>query len=366
MTIYFVILSYFAVLFAILKLNMEKVQKDIKKLYSLLCFVILFLIMGLRAPTVGADIGQYLYKYNNLTPNINSFISELDIVSFLGNENGFTFLNSILKTLHFNNQQYIMFFSFIFAFSFIFFYYKYSKNIFISILLFITIGNFAMSMTGLRQTLAIVLTLYSFKFIFERKLIKFLVIILMAMSFHFSSIIFLPVYFLYGIILKKRDAILVFCVVLLFLPLNKIIYNYFFIPFIPQQYTIYMNFSASLNPLVVLVALSINFFPIFFWDNFNSKNDSEKKLVSFLFIGSSLYSIFNILALNLVWINRLSFYFMPFNELLIPLVLYYIKSKETKQILTTAIIMLVILHFVISTPGGTLKIDDYLFFNQVK
>lgn len=366
MTIYFVILSYFAVLFAVLKLNMEKAQKDIKKIYSFLCFVILFLVMGLRAPTVGTDIKQYLYVYNNLTPNINSFISELDIGSFFSSENGFAFLNSILKTLHFNNQQYIMFFSFVFAFSFIFFYYKYSKNVFISILLFITIGNFAMSMTGLSQTLAIVLTLYSFKFILERKLIKFLIIILIAMSFHFSSFIFLPVYFLYGIILKKREVILVFCFILLLLPLNKIIYNYLLIPFIPPQYTIYLNFTKSINPLVILVALSINFFPILFWDNFNNKDKSEKKLVSFLFIGSSIYSIFNILALNLVWINRLSFYFMPFNELLIPWILYYINSKETKQILTIAIIMLVIFHFIISTPGGTLEIDRYLFFNQIK
>lgn len=351
--------------FAILTIYMEKSTKDTKKVYAFFSFLLLFLIMGFRDPSVGTDIQAYLYRYNYETPNLKTFISEFNLISFFTEEGGFKLLNSILKTLRFNDLHYVMFYSLVFSLSFVLFYYKYSKNVFISILLYITIGNFAMSMTGLRQTMAIIIVLYSFKYITERKFLKFLLLVIMASTFHLSVLICIPIYFLFGANLKKKDVIFIFCIVLCLIPLNKIFYRYLtsVVSLFPK-YQIYIGFPYKLNPLVVLVALSINLFPILFWNIFDDINIQEKKVISFLFICSSLYSVFNIIAMNDVMINRLSFYFKPFNELMIPFVLYYIRGKEEKMILTTVIIMLLIFHFVITTSGSALGIDKYLFFSQ--
>ena len=111
-----------------------------------------------------------------------------------------------------------------------------------------------------------------------------------------------------------------------------------------------------------MVALSITFFFVWYWNIFENINIEEKKIVSFLFILSSMYTVFNALARSSILLYRLSHYFMPFNELLIPYVLYYTKNKYKKLILSVAIIILSLLYFRITIPGSSLEVSNYIFF----
>ena len=61
--------------FAILNLYTKESGKDTKKVFAFFSFLLLFLIMGFRDPSVGTDIKRYLYNYNYKTPNLKTFIS---------------------------------------------------------------------------------------------------------------------------------------------------------------------------------------------------------------------------------------------------------------------------------------------------
>lgn len=365
--VYFSLILLSALFFVILNAYTEVSGKNSRKIYSLVIFILIFLVGGLRDTTVGTDIQTYLYNYNNETVNLKSYMNQIDLNSFFeGFEGGFQFLNSILKTFHFNDRLYLMFYSFIFSLSFVIFYYRYSKNFFISILLYITIGNFALSMTGLRQTMAIIIVLYSFKYVIKREFLRFLLLMVIAMSFHLSSVIFIPFYFLFGLNLKKKDIALIFCGLMLLLLFHDIVANHI-VPFLtPQRYLRYLNLERTVEPKITLVAISITFFSAWYWNIFENISIQEKKIVSYLFILSSMYSAVNILALSNAPLNRLSFYFMPFNNLLIPYVLYYMKCKNKKFILSIAIIILVLLYFRIAIPRGSLGVADYTFLRGGK
>ena len=64
MLIYFVMILFLFLFFAILNLYTKESGKDTKKVFAFFSFLLLFLIMGFRDPSVGTDIKRYLYKYN--------------------------------------------------------------------------------------------------------------------------------------------------------------------------------------------------------------------------------------------------------------------------------------------------------------
>jgi hypothetical protein len=52
---------------------------------------------------------------------------------------------------------------------------------------------------GIRQLLAEAIVLQGLKYVYERKLIKYIAVILLAFTFHNSVIVLLPIYFLYNV-----------------------------------------------------------------------------------------------------------------------------------------------------------------------
>jgi hypothetical protein len=90
---------------------------------------------------------------------------------------------------------------------------EYSPNAIMSILIYycIMMGSLGCN----RQILAIIICIISLKFIFERKLTLFILFIVLAVSLHFASAIFLPAYFLYG--KHYSDKTLVFIILTAFL-----------------------------------------------------------------------------------------------------------------------------------------------------
>ena len=86
---------------------MVKDKKKVNKIMLYVCSISLLLLMALRKYTVGADIKQYLYIYNELT---DYYVNK----GFLNlREPLYFFTTYILKNLHFSNQLFISFFSLI-------------------------------------------------------------------------------------------------------------------------------------------------------------------------------------------------------------------------------------------------------------
>lgn len=101
-------------------------------------------------------------------------------------------------------QKYNIHFSFFFgflAFVQIYFFlnaFKNHKYLFAYLVLILFLGTFYTGwMNGIRQSIATCIFIYSIQYIEKRKLIKFLLCILLAISFHKSAIILIPAYLIF-------------------------------------------------------------------------------------------------------------------------------------------------------------------------
>ena len=117
-------------------------------------------------------------------------------------ELGYVYLNVLIS--YFTANRYI----FIFVLTLIIYllYYvnirRYTSDYRVALLLFLGL-LFFFTFTYLRQMLGVGIAALSLKYVYERKLWKFVVLMLLAVSFHNSAIILLPVYF---IPIKKYSA----------------------------------------------------------------------------------------------------------------------------------------------------------------
>jgi hypothetical protein len=93
-----------------------------------------------------------------------------------------------------------------------------------SFYLFIAFGFFTFAMSGLRQTIAIGLTLLCFVFAKNRKPLLYTLFLIAAFLFHYSAIIFAPAYFLERIELNKRNVIVSSIVALLIFSFSSVIF----------------------------------------------------------------------------------------------------------------------------------------------
>ncbi len=229
----------------------------------------------------------------------------------------------------------------------------------------VTIGIFPLSLSGLMQSISIGLALMSFDHILRGKLLNYTICIAVAYTFHESALWLWPLYFLRYININRKNGTILFSLVVAMLivknPLMRLIKL-----IVPSQYSAYLlaENASRANPLVILVALSITAFCLLFMNRYNDLNEDEGKLVSLLLIMSLINAFINILSFDVSIISRMAFYFVPYNLVLVALVINRISDKGTKYIAFVLILSLSLLQFIISTPGAKIQIDNYIFFWQ--
>ncbi|MFL2105212.1 EpsG family protein [Desemzia sp. FAM 23991] len=344
--------------FTIKALDNRFVNINGKMIYSIFAGILMFLVIGFRDKSIGADTEQYLYLYE-LRGNYDwHTIFKID-------EWLFSALMKALSSVGIGEQGFLLIMSLIICVIFSVFYYKYSKNVFLSFYLHLTIGLFAMSMSGIRQVFAICIVIIAFIFMMKNKPISYIITIILAVQIHTSAIVFLPMYFIKYVKFNKKSGWILLSITTLTLVLRKPL-----IPVIefllPERYEKYGAFSNNqlVNPLLIVIALAIPFTVLILIGNLNRKQEIEQKNFSIFFTLSCINAIINILSLNSNMIGRVSFYFVIFNMVLIPNVIDNLKDPLLKLVATYFCILFPAIQFLMATPGGTMKIDNFKFFWQ--
>lgn len=183
----FLIIIFYAFLFLIAA---GKVEHS-KKMFIIAVTVQLIIINGLRNVSVGVDTFRYERHFNNIA-NLSS-VKEL--INY-GSDIGYVFFQKIVSLFSSDFQTFLIFVAIIIFFLLGIFIYKYSSGYFISYLLFISLGLYHFSFTGIRQSISMIIILWTYKFILEKKAVKFFIVVLIASLFHSSALIFTPMYFL--------------------------------------------------------------------------------------------------------------------------------------------------------------------------
>lgn len=351
---YYILIIYWILIYSIFSLKKSKLNRSAKKYYVFFASLGLFIIMGFKHPSVGADTWNY----------IRVFLQGADI-PYKSTEVGFYYFRILLLGLGFTPQLFLIVVSLIVTFTFADFIFRYSDNVFLSFFLHLTIGLFAMSMSGIRQILAVCLVVYSIRYVLEHKPIKFVLLVIFASTFHQTALISLPIYLMnkYIKITKKNGIAYLLVLLMVAIFRNQLFELTQYI--LPNQYDIYYNSSyirnMSLAP--ILVATAIPIVAYFYW-NSSLFDESSKKRYQLMLMLSYLNALLMIMASQASIGDRFGYYFAYANLILIPNTIENIKNPYTRLLGRVVAFLLPLVQFIMVTPNGTMQIGKYIFFWQ--
>ena len=153
----------------------------------LLVFLGLFFLIGFRNQSVGTDTIIYIYEFFGETKEWDSIFVE-------NPEPLYTLLLLFCQKLFDNYTAFLCVFALPVSLAFACYLKRYSEDYLISTLLFIVLGIMGFCMAGLRQSVALAISLIAYHYARKRKIFPFLICCLVAYGFHNSSIVLIFIY----------------------------------------------------------------------------------------------------------------------------------------------------------------------------
>lgn len=274
--------------------NVDLVHNDRdRRVYLFINFLLMCIMFCLRHYRVGSNDGIFYYR-NWIRMSHVSAGNVLRTIQAIDIENGY--LISVWALSHiFHHPQFVFVCSGIFiSWSICRFLYRHAPDVVLGLLMFLCLGFFNFWVQGLRQAIAIGICLFALDKAQERKLIPFLLLVLLASFYHASAIAFVPVYFICAMKINLRDTtlFLTFCVVgsasigLLFDVMNYVINDHF-------QITGGINDGSGV--VTLLIFLLIFAFSAFVYRK--KEKDAEYTLFFYLSIaGALIFSMRNFVS----------------------------------------------------------------------
>ncbi|MBQ7850803.1 MAG: EpsG family protein [Clostridia bacterium] len=333
--------------------------KNFQRNYAIYVSVCLLILIGCRHISVGADTEQYEYLYSISAQQISP--EKYD--------QGYYLFSNFFHRLGFSYTAYNFVVALVLVSTLVLFYATYSKNIAFSTLVFMTIGLLPMYMSGTRQSLAISICLIAMIWADKHRGIVHVVIscllVALASTFHASAVVGFAAIAL--IILRLRLSKQSLLILILVAAAAMVYRNYvarFAQYFVPEKYMSYdLNADYRINPLLILISILIPAFCVIFDTEvqYDGKYSAER---TWLYLFSCVNILLTILAQNSMYFSRLAYYFVHANSIIISNTIVEQRLRTNTYIMYIAIGVICMLYFLISIPGGTLRIDQYAFFWQ--
>jgi len=362
MVIYFVVFAI-VMLITVFAQTLYKKNPKISKFLSLIAILILSLFAAIRGLTVGTDINIYGYRYFHSAgyyPNIISYLN------FYETEHLYFVLNYIVYSLTHNIHVLFFVFQFFIALVVYNIAYKEKENgtMWLYILSYLMLW-FNSSLNILRQSLAIFVILYAFRYIEDKKYFKYIIAVLVASLFHKSALLCLIFPLLSLLSNSKRQKLYLILIVIVTL----IVYNYldYIIIFTQnnmsffQKYVSYLsNEEGNINWYFAAVKLIMLSGIIVFSKKAENKR-SNNLLIMLAVIDLLLYCF----SAYIKYGYRLSYFFLPHLIILIPRIDKSLENYSGRSLYRLFIIVSLIVYWIVRyclvQYDGTIP---YVFFWQ--
>lgn len=328
------ILCLFIICFYLIT-HIDSKNKETKdKLFLIITFFVLFILVGTRAMNVGNDTLSYLdlFKKSSIFK-----MSILDSNTYY--EKGYLIFNVLLSYISSSSRFFMFAMSLIFNYAVFKFIKDNSKNYLLSVLMYINLLFFYQSMTMMRQFLALsIVLLFSFKYVKEKNLVKFLISIIVASLFHSTALIAVfiyPIYYLnYN---RKRVLIIIIASIFALLSLNQI---YPLIASILNKETYYITMVGETKLANIISTLIYSIMYIF--SLCIVKQDKRQKygfyLYSLLFASTICF-----VSINMAVLSRVSQYYAILSIIALPN-LINLNLKNNKTIINMVIVLFMMLY----------------------
>ena len=299
--------------------------------FVILSVGLLIVLLGLRAETMGIDLLNtinpgYLLSFEDL--NKYSWMDILRMDEYYNYEKGYIIFNKLIGSIWVNRQFFLMVCAFISFAPVGLVIFRYSKMPLLSVIIFLGLPSFIISFSGLRQGLAIGITMLAFDRVLKKKPVSFILLVLLASTFHSSALMFLIVYPVYRIRLNDHASL----VGMLMLPLIWILR----VPLVTAITTViwgqpYIEESDAVGLFLVFFAIYV--FCHFYGDRYNDRTNG---FLNLFWIACAIQSMAGVYHT----VTRMGYYFMMALILLLPEVYEDMNESSAgsqKKILVTVI-----------------------------
>ena len=214
------IINIFLIVFEGLWLLYQVPTERNKKKFCILASLQWILISGLRGLSVGPDTVTYFNNFERVKTYSWNYVLDFTRTQIIMDSDakapGYTFLEKVFQIFSKDYQIFLLFVAVLFFAWMGYSIYKYSKNPAISFILFSSLFYSFFAITGTRQTIATAVTVFlGIELIKKRKLVAFIICILLMSTIHTSALCFLPFYWIARIPVNKKSIsvywILVVC-----------------------------------------------------------------------------------------------------------------------------------------------------------
>ena len=324
--------------------------------FLMLCFLLAF-----RSIEVGTDTANYKVffdKYSKLNFS-QVFDEELEFL--------FGALNWFIAQFTDNFQIYLAIVAAITLIPIAALYNQDKRHSYLKIILFVNMSVFVMLFSGIRQALAMSIGLIAFHFVKKKKLIPFLITVLIAMGFHLSAFILFAMYPLYYFRLKKRHLIIIVSLIAITYIFNRQIFTGLLniMTLIYPRYDEYMSLENTGAVTMIICFVVFTMIAYIIPDEHNEDDE---------FIGMRNYLLLATLLQCFApihnWAMRMNYYYILFVPIVIPKVISYadIRWKQIAKITEIVMCAFFTLYFVYTvyiacqTDGGSLNTYPYIPF----
>lgn len=335
----------------------------IKNIFYYTFFIILFFFMAFRGINVGTDTSMYCEIYYKIANNSISIINPTI-------EIGFSFYWYILSHIGLSYEFSQIITSLIIILPFMFLIKNYSKDVFLSVFIYFTLGIYFLGFNGIRQQFSLSFIIWGiFLFLKYKKIFLYLIFAVIAIFFHYSSIIFLIIFPLFYIKIDWKIALIsfLFFTILMFFaePIVEIINQSINTIYIDKYIeTTYFNKEIHFSSFILTIGYLIVLLFLLILQKYNREVFAKKNywlfnffILSVLIRYCSLFGVFPYLIL------RYFDYFSWSIVLLMPEILSNLQNNKLKTIFKYSGICCLVILFVFQVfvfKNG--EVSPYYFF----
>ena len=331
---YYIILGI-SIYFFILSIVTKKCR-IFSEIFAIILFTLVTCMIGFRYG-VGIDYSSYQEGFN------------IRYTDFSSGEYIYNFFRYIIKT-KFDKFYYLTFLMILITNFFIYLGLKKRKvtGMYLILSIFIYSSNMAIIFMNLmRQGVAVAIFFYASNFIKDKKIVKYIIFILIGAGFHSSILFLLPLYFLKPKIWKnKKYLMLIFLsYICVYTKISQYTLNFitFKLPFYSNKY---YNSEFLFNNNIKTISLGVlsNVIFIYLLSYFSEKKYKDNKYL----LEENYYKIgilINILSIATFMFDRIGIYFVVFGIIAIPNMIKRIENKKIKIVFLILALIISIASF---------------------
>lgn len=316
-------------------------------------FLILTVLVMFRALSVGADTGNYRYYFHRIKR------LEWNELGEFGLEYAYVLLNKVVSVISDSEQTLFAIAALISVIPMYLLYKEDCDYVPLKILIFVNLSMFPMLFSGIRQAIAVSVGIIAYFYVRKKRLLLFLVAVVIAFLFHRSAFVLLALYPVCRVRLRKKHLWFVVPIIAAVFVFNRQIFSILTL-FVADYFgNVAMTQTGAYTIILLFALFSVFSFVI---PEESELDDETISLRNVLLLATCLQFFAPLHSIAM----RMNYYFIVLIPVLVPRIIVCAKQnmKQLAQIANIVMCVFFFVYFFFTAYSGSnpLNMFPYTFF----